>query len=222
MTISLLNIFRILIYIIIIIMKIFFWWFQIKGECNFFFKWIFLYLKHLIFFVPPAAGVILCANSSLFRSSFSDSSLRIVPWYSERFRSTETRMSLTVALKISFREDSRKIFSSLDLAMLNRAAATADTWPRGCLKVPGGGVYGKVGWYVLVNSSIEQGRFVQLSCCRVRNKQSRESREDDDEEVAKMVSHSARSLCRCGVLFRITRIKRSNNTTNETPRPFTL
>lgn len=82
--------------------------------------------------LPLAAdSVLFCANSSRFRPSFSDSILRIVPWYSDRVRSTESRMSLTVALKISFREDSRKIFRSLDLAMLDRVVAALDTSPDG-------------------------------------------------------------------------------------------
>lgn len=44
-------------------------------------------------------------------------------------------MSLTVALKISFREDSRKIFRSFDLAMLDRAAAGVDNSPVGLYSV---------------------------------------------------------------------------------------
>lgn len=44
-------------------------------------------------------------------------------------------MSLTVALKISFREDSRKILRSFDLAMLDRAAAGVDNSPVGLYSV---------------------------------------------------------------------------------------
>lgn len=74
--------------------------------------------------IPPqsAGSGLFCANSSLFRPSFSDWILCIAPWYSDRVRSTESRISFTVALKIEFREDSRNSFSSLDLSMFFRAA----------------------------------------------------------------------------------------------------
>lgn len=94
--------------------------------------------------VPPAADSgLFCANSSCFRPSFSDSILWIVPWYSDRVRSTESRMSLTVALNISFREDSRKSFSSLHFAMLDRAAA--DDSPDGLYTIESSGGGGEVG-----------------------------------------------------------------------------
>ncbi len=38
-------------------------------------------------------------------------------------------MSLTVALNISFRDDSKKFFRSLDLAMLDRAVAVVNNSP---------------------------------------------------------------------------------------------
>lgn len=70
--------------------------------------------------VPIAAvSVLLCANSNRFRPWFSHSILCIVPWYSDRVRSTESRMSLTVALKISFKEDSSRIFRSLDVVIFH-------------------------------------------------------------------------------------------------------
>lgn len=107
-----------------------------------------------------ADSVLFCANSSRFRPSFSDSILCIVLWYSDRVRSTESRMSLTVALKISFREDSRKIFRSLDLAMLDRAVVTLDNSPDGLYTA---------------ESILKKSGRVRLRC-RVRKKQSRDSR----------------------------------------------
>lgn len=44
-------------------------------------------------------------------------------------------MSLTVALKISFRDDSRRIFRSFDLAILHRRTAAADSNPDGSCTV---------------------------------------------------------------------------------------
>lgn len=44
-------------------------------------------------------------------------------------------MSLTVALKISFRDDSRRIFRSFDLAILHRRTAAADNSPDGSYTV---------------------------------------------------------------------------------------
>lgn len=74
--------------------------------------------------VPLTAGsLLLCSSSARLRSSFSDSILWMVTWYSDSVRSTESRMSPTVALKISLREDSRKLFRSLHGAMLDQAPA---------------------------------------------------------------------------------------------------
>lgn len=78
---------------------------------------------------PSADSGLFCANSSRFRPSFSDWILCIAPWYSDSVRSTESRISFTVALKIEFREDSRNSFSSLDLSMFFSAAADCKHLP---------------------------------------------------------------------------------------------
>lgn len=86
---------------------------------------------HVYVFIPfRAISELLCANSIRFKSSFSDSILCIVPRYSDRVRSTESRISLTVALKISFRDDSSKTFKSLDLAIASQPVGNPNKLPR--------------------------------------------------------------------------------------------
>lgn len=100
-----------------------------------------------------------CANSIRLRSSFSDSILCILPWYSDKVRSTESSMSLTVALKISFSDDSKNIFRSFDLAMFDRPPA------------PGNHLL----LSLYTDKTLLQSGCVRR-CCRVRNKQSAGSR----------------------------------------------
>lgn len=80
--------------------------------------------------IPLAAvSVPFSDNSCRLRSSFSSSILCIVPWYSDSVRSTESRMSLTVALNISFREDSRRNFRFVGPAIVLRKSAVTNCYP---------------------------------------------------------------------------------------------
>lgn len=78
-------------------------------------------------------------------------------------------MSLTVALNISFREDSKKSFRSLDLAMLDRAVAAVDNSPDGLYTVES--IRKKVGVWLCDSAAV----------CG-RNKSRRQSHESDGEE----------------------------------------
>lgn len=66
------------------------------------------------------------AQSRFLRSSFSDSILWILRWYSLTVCSTESRMSLTVTRKISFNEDSRKAFKSPNFAISTNTRSCSD------------------------------------------------------------------------------------------------
>lgn len=113
----------------------------------------------------------LRAKSSRFRSSFSASILCMVPWYADRVRSTDSKMSLTVALNISFREHSRMIFRLFDLAILHRATAALNNSPEGLRQVCG------QMWVCAVLLPCTEQTFVGT-----KQRQSLES--DDKEELA--------------------------------------
>lgn len=72
-----------------------------------------------IVYVPfTIESVLSCSCSLRLRSSFSLSILCILPLYSDNVWSTDSNMSLTVALKISFRDDSKNTFKSFDFAII--------------------------------------------------------------------------------------------------------